>query len=62
MSNWTTFVETDVVFFPDAKSMYGLQMYKDNGIPVPKMYLQFRPPQMMPTKSIFKQVIGAPGS
>ncbi|WFD28637.1 hypothetical protein MNAN1_003650 [Malassezia nana] len=60
MSNWTTFVETDVVFFPNAKSMYGLQMYKSNGIPVPKMYLQFRPPQMMPTQSLFKQVIGSP--
>jgi len=60
MRNWTTFVETDPVFFPGVKSVYGLQMYKSNGIPVPKMYLQFRPPQMMPTQAIFKQVIGAP--
>jgi len=62
MRNWTTFVETDPVFFPNVKSVYGLQMYKSNGIPLPKMYLQYRPPQMMPTKPIFKQVIGAPNS
>ncbi|WFD20967.1 hypothetical protein MCAP1_003222 [Malassezia caprae] len=60
ISNWSTFIETDPVFFPKAKSVYGLQMYKFNGEPLPKMYLRFRPPQMMPTQPIFKQVIGAP--
>lgn len=61
IANWTTFVETDAVFYPNnTGSVYGLQMYEGNGVPKAKMYLQFRPPRMMPTKSIFKQVIGAP--
>ena len=60
MRNWTTFIETDVVFFPGIDSVYGLQMYLENGVPLPKMYLQYRPPRMMPTRSIFKKVIGAP--
>lgn len=59
-ANVTVYTDNDIVFYPD-ESMYVLQMHKFNGKPLPKMYLRYRPPRMMPTRSIFKQVIGAPG-
>lgn len=59
-ANVTVYVDNDIVFYPD-ESMYVLQMHQFNGKPLPKMYLRYRPPRMMPTRSIFKQVIGAPG-
>ena len=59
-ANVTVYTDNDIVFYP-GESMYVLQMHKFNGKPLPKMYLRYRPPRMMPTRSIFKQVIGAPG-
>ena len=59
-ANVTVYTDNDIVFYP-GESMYVLQMHKFNGKPRPKMYLRYRPPRMMPTRSIFKQVIGAPG-
>ena len=59
-ANVTVYVDNDIVFYPD-ESMYVLQMHQFDGKPLPKMYLRYRPPRMMPTRSIFKQVIGAPG-
>ena len=59
-ANVTLYTDTDIVFYPK-ESMYVLQMNQFNGKPLPKLYLVYHPPRMMPTKSIFKQVIGAPG-
>lgn len=59
-ANVTVYTDNDIVFYPN-ESMYVLQMHAHNGKPLPRMYLRYRPPRMMPTRSIFKQVIGAPG-
>ena len=61
-ANITVYTDTDIVFYSELDSMKVLQMHAFDGRPLPKMYLLYRPPRMMPTRSIFKKVIGAPGT
>mgnify|MGYP001762315399 FL=1 len=57
--NWTLSVDADPVFF-SAKSAYALNLYRNTGEPLAKMYKRFDPPRMLPTEPLLKHVIGSP--
>lgn len=56
VSKWFNYVDTSPGF-SDHNTQYAMQFYQANGQPLPLMFQIFNPPQMLPTKQIFVQVL-----
>lgn len=58
MSKWFNYVDTKPGFVDNkTHSQYAMQLYQSNGKPVPLMFQVRNPPEMLPTRQIFMQVL-----
>lgn len=62
ISSWYNFQDDHPGFKPAGTSTYALQLQSFDGSKLPQMWLRNRPPNMLPTKQLFQQVLNDAGA
>ncbi len=62
ISSWYNYQDNHPGFMPTGTSAYALQMQQFDGSKMPLMWLRNRPPNMLPTKQLFQQVLNDAGA
>ncbi|SPO25766.1 related to ROT1 - molecular chaperone in the endoplasmic reticulum [Ustilago trichophora] len=62
ISSWYNFQDNHPGFKPAGTSAYALQLQSFDGSKLPQMWLRNRPPNMLPTKQLFQQVLNDAGA
>lgn len=57
ISSWYNYQDNHPGFMPAGTSAYALQMQQFDGQKLPLMWLRNRPPNMLPTRQLFQQVL-----